>query len=74
MSSGGTSRRSCSSEGSPGLFRLILPVAVLLLVVAVVSSLVITGTLQGRATREGPVPSATTQPTVIILPRRQDWV
>ena len=58
-----------SAERRPGPLRLMLPVVVLLLVVALVSLLVLTEVVQGHAVREGPEVPPTTQPSVIIFPR-----
>jgi hypothetical protein len=48
--------------------RLILPVVLLLVVIAIVSGLVFGGVIQGHESRTGPTGVPTTQPTVIISP------
>lgn len=45
-----------------------LPVAVLLVVIAIVSGLVFSGAVQGHAERIGPAGPPTTQPTILIEP------
>lgn len=48
---------------------LVLPVAVLVIVVAIVSGLVLSGLVQGHQSRVGPAHAPTTQPTVLIVPQ-----
>jgi hypothetical protein len=45
-----------------------LPVAVLLVVIAIVSGLVFSGVVQGHEERVGPAQPPTTQPTILIEP------
>lgn len=48
---------------------LVLPVAVLLVVVAVVGGLLLSGLVQGHEARVGPAHPSTTRPTVLIVPQ-----
>jgi len=47
---------------------LLLPVLVLIVTVGVISALVLTGVVQGDASREVPVNAPTTLPTVEVAP------
>jgi hypothetical protein len=65
------SERSQQEEGGKGLSvvgSVVLPVAILLIVIAVVAGLVFGGVVQGHAERVGPGPSSTTVSTIVIEP------
>jgi hypothetical protein len=47
---------------------VVLPVAILLIVVAVLTGLVFGGVVQGHAQRAGAGPSTTTESTIVIEP------
>jgi hypothetical protein len=47
---------------------VVLPVALLLIVIAILAGLVLGGVVQGHAPRRGPGPSATTESTIVIEP------
>lgn len=47
---------------------VVLPVAVLLIVIAVVAGLVFGGVIQGHEERQGPEAPSTTQSTIVIEP------
>ena len=50
------------------LYFITIPLAVLVIVVAIVSGLVFGGVIQGHAERVGPAGAPTTQPTILIVP------
>lgn len=50
------------------LHKIAIPLAVLVIVVAIVSGLVLGGVIQGHKERVGPVTPVTTQSTVLIGP------
>lgn len=50
------------------LYRIVIPLAVLVIVVAIVSGLVLGGVIQGHQDRVGPVTPLTTQSTQLIGP------
>jgi hypothetical protein len=63
-------RRIPDHDGhGPKLGSLVLPVAVLLVAVALLSGLVFGGVMQGRQPRSGPAGATTTEATVLIKPR-----
>ena len=60
--------RSDGRRAEKALGGVVLPVALLLIVIAVVSGLVVGGVIQGEAERTSGGPSTTTGPTIIIGP------
>lgn len=50
------------------LYFITIPLAVLVIVVAIVSGLVFGGVIQGHAERRGPIHAPTTESTVLIAP------
>lgn len=50
------------------LYFITIPLAVLVIVVAIVSGLVFGGVIQGHAERRGPAEVPVTQPTILIVP------
>jgi hypothetical protein len=53
-------------KASSALISVVLPVTTLLIVIAVLAGLVFGGVVQGSATRVGPGPTPTTEPTIVI--------
>jgi hypothetical protein len=49
-------------------YLLAIPLAMLVIVVAIVSGLVFGGVIQGHAERVGPAQSPTTESTILIVP------
>jgi hypothetical protein len=63
--------RSYKREGgraSSAVASVVLPVAILLIVIAILTGLVFGGVVQGHASRVGSGPSPTTEATIIIEP------
>jgi hypothetical protein len=50
------------------LHKIVVPLAVLVIVVAIVSGLLLGGVIQGHQERVGPVAPLTTQSTLLIVP------
>jgi FlaG/FlaF family flagellin (archaellin) len=59
---------SQSSRAPSPVLSVVLPVALLLIVVAVVAGLVFGGVVQGHEERVGPAEPPTTQSTIVIEP------
>ncbi len=57
-----------ASRSFSAVLSVALPIAVLIVAIAVVSGLVFGGVLQGHEERVGPSGSSTTQPTILIEP------
>ncbi len=50
------------------LYQIVIPLALLVIVVAIVSGLVLGGVIHGHQERVGPVPPITTEATLLIVP------
>jgi hypothetical protein len=60
--------RSDGGRGPSAVASVVLPVALLLIVIAILAGLVLGGVVQGHAPRTGPGPSTTTESTIVIEP------